>query len=183
MKKIIILSLSLFAFIASTVLVGCKNDPCKDITCAFSGTCAEGGCICQVGYEGVHCETAMRDKFVGIYNVNENGSISPNDQFPAVVSKDAASLHVNEVHLINFQNNFLQPILATVKHDTITIPNQIVDGRTVEGWGHITGTNPLDQHYYQHATILFYYFIKDNTTGLVNKYGYPDLGEPSNWAK
>jgi hypothetical protein len=183
MKKIIGITLSLLVFTISTVLVGCKNDPCKNITCAFSGTCYQGGCQCQVGYEGIHCETSMRDKFVGIYSINEDGTISAATQYPSVIAKDAPNLKINEVTISNF-NGIINsnPVKGIVKGDSITIPSQVVNGNIIQGYGFITATNSLDQHYYQHATLKMYYSIT-YSSGLTNYFGFPDKGDVSLWAK
>jgi hypothetical protein len=169
---------------ATVFLVSCEDDPCKGIVCAYSGTCVEGGCKCQVGYEGVHCETVMRDKFVGIWNVNEDGTLSSFDQYPSYIEAHS-SLKVNEVWLRNLQNKISEPVVATVLGDSITIPKQVVQGNTVEGFGRIVSTNGLDQHYYQHATIELWYYVID-AQGLRNEYGFPqdgDDGTLSKWAK
>jgi hypothetical protein len=184
MKSILIIVCSTLFLFATVFMVGCKNDPCKGVTCAYSGTCVEGGCKCQVGYEGVHCETIMRDKFVGIWNVNENGTLSDFDQYPTYIEANSG-LKVNEVWLRNVQNKLTLPVLGTVKGDSITIPKQVIQGTTLEGFGHITGTNALNQHYYQHATMKLWYYTID-ANGLRNEYGYPEDGkdgELSIWAK
>jgi hypothetical protein len=189
MKNIILTSLAVFALFSAALLTGCNDDPCKIISCANSGTCVDGTCKCPLGYEGIHCETIMRDKFIkdgGIWNVNEDGTLSPITQYAASME---AGDKVNQVKIYNVQNNIpfnKTPVIGTVKNDTITIPLQTitsVDGTAkIEGWGFIKGTNPLDQHYYQHATVKFYYVIT-NSIGQVNKYGYPDEGVPSIWSK
>jgi hypothetical protein len=189
MKNILITSITVLAFFTIAIVTGCKDKPCDVITCAHSGTCVDGLCACPVGYEGLHCETIMRDKFVGedgivggIWNVNEDGSLSPKTQYSTIIKPGT---FINQVLLYNVQNvePFKStPVTATILHDTITIPLQTAsDGSKIVGWGFIKSTNVLDQHYYQHATVTFYYDIT-NKLGQVNKYGLTD-GIPSIWSK
>ena len=49
------------------------SDPCDDVDCGVNGTCVEGTCDCDEGYEGTFCETETRAKFLGTYS----GDISP----------------------------------------------------------------------------------------------------------
>jgi hypothetical protein len=181
MKKVIVTSLSVLMVFVMAVFNACNTDPCKEISCANSGVCVDGGCKCQVGYEGIHCETVMRDKFLGIFNVNEDGTLSGADQYPLTIEEDA-SLNVNEVFIKGFNNKYTLPIKAQVRRDTITIPKQIVQGDTIEGWGHIISTNTQAQHYYQHANVTMYYYTRDKFN-FTNKFGYPDEGLPSIWNK
>jgi hypothetical protein len=183
MKNIILTAITVITLFTISVMTGCKNDPCKITTCAFGGVCADGLCKCQVGYEGLHCETIMRDKFIGIWNVNEDGTLSSQSQYAAEIK---AGDFINQVKILNVQNAMpfkVSPVIGSVKNDTITIANQtFADGSKIEGWGYIKGTNSLTQHYYQHATLQFYYVIT-NPIGQKNKYGYPDEGVPSIWSK
>jgi hypothetical protein len=184
MKSIAIILSSLVFFCTATMIVGCVQEPCSGIVCANSGTCVNGGCDCQVGYEGVHCETAMRDKFLGQWQINEDGTLSSFDQYVSPVKEDP-NLKINEIYLYNLQNKFLSPVKATIQKDSITIPKQIIAGNTIEGYGHITGTNSLDQHYYQKATMTIWYYVID-PIGLRNEYGFPQDGKdgtPSIWTK
>jgi hypothetical protein len=182
MKRIMLGVLVVFAAFSTVFFTSCESDPCDQITCAYSGTCQDGKCKCQVGYEGIHCETIMRDKFLGIWNVNEDGSLSGKSQYVASIEKGDV---INQVKLFNVQNIpmfKISPVIATVKNDTITIPMQTMpDNTKIQGWGHIAKTNALDQHYYQHAVLTFYYEIT-NPLGQINKYGFPD-GDASIWSK
>jgi hypothetical protein len=80
MKKIISITFTAFAAMAMSV-TGCKDKPCDVVVCANSGVCVDGTCDCQLGYEGIHCETAMRDKYLGFYGVNENGTLTGSTQY------------------------------------------------------------------------------------------------------
>lgn len=71
---------SKFGFIGALTIAGglffagC-TDPCKDINCN-SGECVEGTCVCEAGYEGIDCGTAVNAKFDGTYSLTETCSAS-----------------------------------------------------------------------------------------------------------
>lgn len=43
------------------------DDPCKDVECGTNGTCFEGACVCNEGFEGSDCNAEWAAKFVGSY--------------------------------------------------------------------------------------------------------------------
>ncbi|TNE61792.1 MAG: hypothetical protein EP344_05685 [Bacteroidetes bacterium] len=60
----------LFALLGSMVAFApaCgDSDPCKDVDCGVNGTCFEGVCVCNVGYEGSGCAEEWATKFLGSY--------------------------------------------------------------------------------------------------------------------
>lgn len=61
-------------FAASMFVTGC-SDPCKDVTCV-NGECVEGDCVCDAGYEGLDCGTALNAKFSGAYSNTETCTVS-----------------------------------------------------------------------------------------------------------
>ena len=71
MKNLFYLALLLSAFI----VISCNQDPCKDVVCGDEGTCLEGTCDCNTGWEkdsaGL-CNTAWADKFVGTNVASED---------------------------------------------------------------------------------------------------------------
>ncbi|HMN32193.1 MAG: hypothetical protein IT215_01425 [Chitinophagaceae bacterium] len=164
----------------SVSFFSCKTDKCKQVTCAYSGVCKEGVCLCQIGYEGEHCETVTRDKFKGIFNVNEDGTISGVAQYSLSIENGEK---INEVTIKNLQNVYKDFKVRGVTYlDTLTIPNQMLpDSSVVEGWGYIVDTNPLNQHYYQHAILTVYYTVTDKL-GVANEYG-SNGSQPSVWSK
>lgn len=170
---------TLFTFF-SLAFFSCKTDKCKQVTCAYSGVCKEGVCMCQIGYEGEHCETVTRDKFKGIYNVNEDGTISGVAQYSLSIENGDK---INTVVIKNLQNTFKDYLVnATTYLDTLTIPSQMMpDSSVVEGWGYIVDTNPLNQHYYQHAILTVYYKVTDKL-GVANEFG-SNGSQPSVWSK
>ncbi|GBL35273.1 hypothetical protein EMGBS15_08680 [Filimonas sp.] len=181
MKRIIITALATLLVFTAVLFNGCKHDKCEQVSCAFGGVCKEGNCLCQTGYEGEHCETITRDKFKGQWNVNEDGTLSSPAQFTASIENGPM---INQVVIKNFQNFYMsENVLAVAYKDTLTIPLQVMsDGSKIEGWATITDTNPLNQHYYQHAVMTMYYKVTSSDGLQVNQYGYGGSG-PSLWAK
>ncbi len=77
----------------------CNPDPCKDVNCGANGTCLDGSCICDIGYEGASCETEWATKFEGSYlGKDVCGGTTYNLTKPAVISKRSAT----EVRIENF---------------------------------------------------------------------------------
>lgn len=179
MKRILISTLSCLGFFAMCMLVSCDPDPCEQVNCAYSGVCENGECLCQVGYEGVHCETITRNKFKGIYNVNEDGTLTSIAQYTTSIEDGDV---INEVRIKNFQNFFTDDVIATVSGDVLTINPQTVNGYEVQGSAAIVGTNPLNQHYYQHALMDFFYTVKNTTNSTINEFGTGGSA-PSVWSK
>jgi hypothetical protein len=57
-----------FFTISTTVLyTSCEKDSCADLVCKNGGSCAEGFCRCQTGYEGTQCEIQTATKFLGTF--------------------------------------------------------------------------------------------------------------------
>ncbi len=179
MNKIIVTTLAVFGLFAIITINACKQDKCKHVSCAYASICKEGKCICNVGYEGVQCETVSRDKFKGIWDINEDGTLSSAAQYSVSIENGAK---VNEVVIKNFQNNFVTNVVGIVYRDTLTIPIATYGNYTVEGKATIIDTDPLNQHYYQHAVMNVTYKVKNNTTLNVDEYGTNGAG-PSIWAK
>ena len=57
-----------FAFIGistTVVYTSCEKDSCIDLKCRNGGSCADGFCRCQTGFEGSECEIKAATKFLG----------------------------------------------------------------------------------------------------------------------
>ncbi len=180
MKRILFTALTTMLVFTAVLFEACKRDKCEQVSCAYGGTCKDGNCLCQLGYEGEHCETITRDKFKGQWNVNEDGSLSSPSQFTASIENGPV---INQVVIKNFQNFYKsESIIGIAYKDTLTIPSQTMsDGSKVEGSAFIVDTNPLNQHYYQHAVMTMNFKVT-SSTGQINYYGASGAG-PSLWAK
>lgn len=68
-------ALLLGAFLMFTPACG-DSDPCKDVDCGANGTCFEGECVCNEGFEGASCTDTWSAKFVGTYTGFDNVTAS-----------------------------------------------------------------------------------------------------------
>ncbi len=176
--------ITLSAFLA-VIYTSCKQDKCKAISCAYGGACVDGVCHCLAGYEGLSCETISRDKFVGLYNVQEQGSISPLRQYPIAIENDP--LDVTKVQIKNLYNFFnTTPVTGVVNGDTLTIPNQQLLGKVVFGTGYVHYTKQYSSG--PVTAVSMRYEVVDSASGnrIVDDFGYYsdlDTSKPSNWTK
>jgi len=111
--------------------------------------------------------------------VKEDGSVTEPAEYSFVIEPDTSATMVK---LKNFYNYFKQPVMAKVKGDTITIPNQQIDGKVVFGKGFIY----TDTLCVLSGKISMRYKIIDVATQLVNDFGvYSNLNgsAPSDWSK
>jgi hypothetical protein len=69
MKKMKFGLFGAMAIASAMFFTGC-TDPCKDVVCT-NGECTDGTCVCDTGYEGETCGTAMNEKFTGTFNLTE----------------------------------------------------------------------------------------------------------------
>ncbi|MBK9336044.1 MAG: hypothetical protein IPM98_05465 [Lewinellaceae bacterium] len=75
------------------------SDPCKDVDCGVNGTCFEGVCACNDGFEGDACEIEWAAKFVGSYLGSDIcAGVTYNLTKPAVVTRVTES----SVRISNF---------------------------------------------------------------------------------
>ena len=173
--KIVMLSAlgALTAFSAVT-FSSCKEDKCKAIVCAYGGVCSDGICLCPSGYEGNQCETITRTRYLGVWHVTEDGTYSNATQYTVSVQPGA---NISELRIKNFRNSFTDEVQAFVKGDTLTIPNQTINNRTVKGFGYIVD----DKYYGANGKIVLRYVVKDEN-GITDDYGV-DGGDVSLWNK
>ncbi|HRO43093.1 MAG TPA: hypothetical protein PL009_09680 [Flavipsychrobacter sp.] len=173
--KIVMLSAlgALTAFTAVT-FSSCKEDKCKAIVCAYGGVCTDGMCLCPSGYEGNQCETITRTRYLGVWHVTEDGTYSDAAQYSIAVE---AGPNITELRIRNFRNSFLEDVQAFVKGDSLTIPNQIINNKTVRGFGYIVD----DQFYGANGKIIIRYLVRDQN-GITDDYGV-DGGDASLWNK
>lgn len=180
MKSIITKFMLAASVVAGISLSSCKQDKCMSVICANGGECNnDGSCTCAPGYEGERCETATRDKFKGVWDVIEDGTITNPQNYTVSVSN---APEIDQVFINNFNNFANSEIKAKVIGDTLYIPNQIIeqDGavKTVEGKGYFV-TEP---YYDLHGVLMVKYRVTDDE-GIVNDYGYRGAGDASRWTK
>lgn len=118
-----------FAFvgIASTVLYSsCEKDSCLDLKCRNRGSCSEGYCRCQTGFEGTECEIKSADKFIGIFVGNKTCvSQSPiSDTMEVFMFEEP-----NKVKFVQYSRIY-DTLTGTVDGDHMSV-DQIVSGNYI----------------------------------------------------
>ena len=176
-KTILLSSLSVLSAFFAVTYSSCTPDKCKAIVCAYGGVCNNGACSCVTGYEGTQCETVARDKFLSKWTVFEKGSAVNAAQYEVTIGPGQ---NIADVIIYNF-NNSVPFVNAYISTDSIYVPSQTVNGKTVIGNGYIV----QQMNYAQHAEIVIKYKVTDQETGITNDYGYDatDNTSPSMWDK
>ena len=103
------------------------------------GTCDEGTCLCATGYEGTNCETEIRAKFLGSYNVSES---CQSGNYTFSMSVTSSSTGVSNIIINNFYGIGIS-VSATINGNSVTIPNQTINDQglalTISGSGQLSG--------------------------------------------
>jgi hypothetical protein len=147
-----------FAAILGFFATSCNTDPCKDVVCGDFGTCNEGTCACETGYEqnldGL-CNTEIRAKFKGTWNVLDACNTSGSGSFICSVT-DANTTNNLQLKITNVWDQFTNQVNATVDGNTITFSRQAPDndGYFVSGSGTINAAG---------NTITMSYTVTDET--------------------
>ena len=144
------LSSILFA-LSFLIFVGCK-DECDGVECSDNGTCVEGTCVCDAGYDGSNCETELRLGFLGNYE-------GPIDCGVIIGSSDATlniSTEASGADQINLDFNIdildISPVTATIiSQDNFTINTNMqsveINGQqvdvTISGEGVLQADNSI----------------------------------------
>ena len=123
-KKLFFLPILILGAFLLTTTTSC-GDKCDDKDCG-NGTCLEGDCECDNGYEvddkGI-CTIEVRAKLFGKFSTSEQCSTDPNP-FPYDITISAGAT-VTEVNIFNFYNSFATtPVRATISGNTLDIPTQ-----------------------------------------------------------
>jgi hypothetical protein len=180
--KIVLLSaLGVASIFSSVFLSSCKREKCKMIACQNSAKCieSEGSCDCLPGYEGSMCEVTTRDKFIGTWNVEEQGRISPKSNYvTSIKTSTLPGANAADVQIFNLNNSTFGMVNATVKGDTITIPEQNIDKKKVQGIGYLT----KETFYGAHETLILKYKVTNTVSGDVDDFGFV-VGNPSVWQR
>ena len=130
---ITLLATCFILFIAS-----CRGDKCSSIICANGGVCDNGNCTCSAGYQGASCQTISRTAWLGNWSFFEKGSTAESQQYS--MSIQAGNSNINNITFTNFLNYFSVPVSGYVVNNNLFIPNQQLQGSSVQGTGYITQT-------------------------------------------
>jgi len=143
MKKNIILLNILLLCAGAFLWQGCQYNACKsrDVQCENQGICDLGECICQLGYEGEFCETAVNEKYASHYAMVKSELI--NSTPPAFDDDDTLFMYASEFkrNIVFFYSvrDSLTEIEGNVRENALTIPEQVVQGFTYRGEGSLNG--------------------------------------------
>ncbi|MCB9192604.1 MAG: hypothetical protein H6602_13155 [Flavobacteriales bacterium] len=119
------------AAVATIGMVSCDTDACKDVDCGANGTCLEGDCVCETGYEGATCDTEERTKFIGSWNYTDQ--CYPGTQTSSNLTASTAA--VTRVLVSNILGTALGgQAYAEVDGSTISIPSQQVTDVDNDVW-------------------------------------------------
>ena len=157
-KKFFFLPALLGAFVL--IMGACtESDPCKDVECGTNGTCFEGDCICDVGYQqdvdGM-CTVRTVDLFAGSFVANDNCSASGVSSYNVSILEAG----VSSVTITNFWGVFVNQVNATIDdNNNITIARQEPDGDAF----YIEGTGTLSVDGNGKSTITLNFTVSDET--------------------
>lgn len=128
----------LFSAILLCLMFSC-SDPCDDIACGDNGTCDDGTCICETGYEGTNCETLVIDKYTGTWLSTDFECDGDSDQVTFIIEQGATVTDLQFYEIEDdeyvFQMNYTG--------DTLTIPSQTMDDITVSGSGTVNADGTI----------------------------------------
>ena len=125
---------------------GCKSDdPCDSIACLNGGTCIEGECICQGGFEGETCETNTLQGFLGTYSVKYMGCFTTTENHEILV--DRVDDRIDQILLFEL-GDYACPegelvVTGGIENSSLVIAEQTIDCGPIEytfdGSGTLTG--------------------------------------------
>lgn len=125
------------------------SDPCKNVDCGANGTCFEGACVCNEGFDqdaSGQCTVEWTAKFLGGYSA---GSTCFTGSYSGDVARvDASTIRINEFGGYTGPNFINATVTAS---NTISINMTDAANRTIVGTGTINGniltiTTDTDYH-------------------------------------
>ncbi|MCW3122385.1 MAG: hypothetical protein JWQ38_1877 [Flavipsychrobacter sp.] len=156
-KTILTSAMATIATFFMVVYISCSKDKCASVSCVNGGSCSGGKCNCPSSYEGDKCETAATAKFIRNWGANnETASVAEPANFPVSISEGdgVSGVTINNLH------NYFTKVSATITRDSIVIPLQTIQGKTVVGAGYIFSSSA----YGINNTISISYTVTDVVT-------------------
>ena len=177
-KTIFLSALGTILAFSAVTYTSCSTDKCQAIVCAYGGVCNDGACICPSGFTGANCQTKVREKYRGIWQVNETGTITNAAQFTLSVDTSNDGVATNLL-INNFYNRYTTPLRAScVGNDSLIIPLQTINGDKIQGWATY---RDVGSTYGEHG-VLTVFFTVLNPAGVTDDFGVT-AGSPSTWNK
>lgn len=155
-------SLNLFFLVLFTLLLQTYcTDPCKEVNCN-NGSCVEGICNCDEGYEGEDCSTRKSLRFTGLWegnfdcgNLSENGRMEIADDESDIralslnsqgldISFDGITFNLDDTPLEARINANYTGFVIDTQNMTIQIPNNPGISAYVFGAGDLLDEQTLD---------------------------------------
>lgn len=180
-KLILLSALGAVSVFSTVFLSSCKRDKCKTVACQNTSSCdgETGACKCAPGFEGSMCEVTTRNKYVGTWNVDEFGTISPRTNYIVAIEHSLLpGATAADVQITNMNNATFGRVNAIVKGDTLIIPEQTIDNKKIVGLGYLKN----DTYYGLHGALKLKYKVTYLSNGNVNDFGYV-LGTAADWHK
>ena len=188
MKLPVVMAICVFTAFLAVVYSSCNKDNGKSstklkcVTCANGGLCLNDTCRCLVGYEGNACQTLTRQKYLGTWNVSEQGSTSPFSTYSITIQSNSSNPLINSVSLYTLHYySFVtfHMIDAFLTADSIFIPRQQFANQYIVGKGYLRG-DPLSGT----GTITMRYIVTDTITAITDDFGYSSaVDSPSVWTR
>lgn len=156
-SRFIILLLLTFSLMGG--ITGCVKNKCENTVCSNSGSCSAstGKCDCAPWYEGEHCQTEMREKFIGTFTgVLSYDGIS----VPGFTITGYNDNGINNI-LIYFDGSMLTAQLNS--SSDITVPTQTISGILQLGGSGVVVNNvitlDLAMRDLNDGTATFFHFV------------------------
>jgi hypothetical protein len=135
---------NLFAlFLAVALAFSCTpTDPCKDVVCGTSGTCTEGICICDTGYEQDSigaCNIEWSAKFLGANMATADTCYGDNGSFSvsyATTITRTSEVAISSTNLGAFGSTNVVPMDVT-SSTNVSLNHTDIGGRIFSGSGSI----------------------------------------------
>ncbi len=170
-KVILLSAIGAVSVFSTTFLSSCKRDKCKTVACQNRSECngETGACVCAPGYEGSMCEITTKNKYIGAWAVDEQGTISPRANYQIAIENSLLpGATAADVQIVNLNNNTFDRVNARVSGDTINIPEQTINDMKIVGQGYLKN----DTYYGLHGSMILRYKVIYTRTGDENDFGY-----------
>lgn len=142
-KKLVYLFALLGAMVAFAPACG-DADACEDVDCGVNGTCFEGVCVCNVGYEGADCNTEWSEKFL-TDDYTAESSCNPGFVYAGTITRiSATEIRINEYGGFTGTNHINATVRLASASD-VSATEVVIDvaddgfNRKITGTGTISG--------------------------------------------